>query len=84
MAYIMLSANYYCTINKTQDNQLVVDVCLLVMGSEFLQAKALHRPASSGCNSEMDRMSSDKSHFECLANALQAIFFPHSRRLQAN
>lgn len=56
MAYIMLSANYYCTINKTQDNQLAVDVCLLVMGSKFLQAKALHRPASSGCNFEMDRM----------------------------
>lgn len=43
MAYIMLSTNYYCTINKTEDNQLVVDVCLLVMGSKFLQAKALRQ-----------------------------------------
>lgn len=39
----MLSTNYYCTINKTEDNQLVLDVCLLVMGSKFLQAKALHQ-----------------------------------------
>lgn len=40
MAYIMPSTNYYCTINKTQDNQLAADVCLLVKASEFLQAKA--------------------------------------------
>lgn len=44
MVYIMLSANYRCTINKTQDNQLVGDMCLLLMGSRFLQAKPLHRP----------------------------------------
>lgn len=52
MAYIMLSANYYCAINKTQDNQLARDVCLLLMGSRFLQATAPHRPASSGCHFE--------------------------------
>lgn len=33
MAYIMLSANYCCTINKAQDNQLIVGVCLLVAWS---------------------------------------------------
>lgn len=49
MAYIMLSTNYSCTINKAQDNQLVVGVCLLVAGSALLQARALGKtklPAS--------------------------------------
>lgn len=74
MVYIMLSANYRCTINKTQDNQLVGDMCLLLMGSGFLQAKpsAQNRPQFAGGRVQIA--------FGMLPGALRASYF-HSRRL---
>lgn len=69
MDHIMLPTNYRHTINKTVDNQLAGNSSLLVMDRRISGQGGFFLPAdmriSSGCNFEMDRRSSDKSHFEC-------------------